>query len=93
MYFLPEEEVTSYGVSAKLENNIKLMRQVALPLGNMSWEYFIKSRAELVFYSTNLGAGEITSRKINHDGVVQQFRSDPLPISKEWGWKVNLFFF
>ena len=93
MYFLPEEEVTSYGVSPKLENNIKLMRQVALPLGNMSWEYFIKSRAELVFYSTNLGAGEITSRKINHDGVVQQFRSDPLPISKELGWNVNLFFF
>ena len=93
MYFLPEEEVTSCGVSAKLGNNIKLMRQVALPLGNVCWEYFVKSGTELVFYSTNLGAGEITSRKINHDGVVQQFKGDALPRSKEWAWKLSLFLF
>ena len=60
MYFLPEEEV-SYGVSAELENNIKLTRKVALPLDKMCWENFIKSGTELVFYLVNVGAGEITS--------------------------------
>ena len=43
MYFLPEEEVTSYGESAKLENNIKLVRQVTLPFSKYYWEGFIKS--------------------------------------------------
>ena len=28
---------------------IRLMKQVTFPLGNMSWEYFIKARSELVF--------------------------------------------
>ena len=91
MYFLPEEEV-SYGVSAELENNIKLTRKVALPLDKMCWENFIKSGTELVFYLVNVGAGEITSRKINHDGVVQ-FKGDALPISKEWARNLSLFFF
>ena len=91
MYFLPEEEV-SYGVSAKLENNIRLTRKVALPLDKMCWENFIKSGTELVFYLVNVGAGEITSRKINHDGVVQ-FKGDALSISKEWARNLSLFFF
>ena len=43
MYFLPEKEVTSYGESAKLENNIKLVRQVTLPFSKYYWEGFIKS--------------------------------------------------
>ena len=38
-------------------------------------------------------AGEITSHKINHDGVVQQFMGDALRISKELAWKLNLVFF
>ena len=42
MYFLPKEEIDSCPVAGRLTNNVKLTRQVDLPLKPFEWEYFVK---------------------------------------------------
>ena len=79
MYFLPKEELESCPVAGRLANNVKLMRQVDLPLRPAQWEHFLKCGEDLVFYKIDSMTGEISSRKFDHNGLVQEFKGDKLP--------------
>ena len=79
MYFLPKEELESCPVAGRLANNVKLMRQVDLPLRPAQWEHFLKCGKDLVFYKIDSMTGEISSRKFDHNGLVQEFKGDKLP--------------
>ena len=79
MYFLPGEDVKSCRMFPRLENSIKLKREVDLPLEPMRWEYFRKSGSDLFFYLIDWVTGEIRSRKFDHNCVVQNFKGDKLP--------------
>ena len=38
---------------------------------------------QLVFYLVNVRSGDITSGKISEDGVLEQFKNDALPNSRD----------
>ena len=74
MYFLPKEDLDSCPVAGRLANNVKLMRQVDLPLKPSEWEYLVKFGTNLVFHKIDWMTGEISTRMCDHNGVVQEFK-------------------
>ena len=93
MYFLPGEDVKSCRMFPRLENSIKLKREVDLPLEPMRWEYFKKSGSDLFFYLIDWVTGEIRSRKFDHNRVVQNFMGDKLPYLRAWGTTYCFIYF
>ena len=79
MYFLPKEKLESCPVAGRLANNVKLIRQVDLPLRPAQREHFLKCGKDLFFYKIDSMAGEISSRKFDHNSLVQEFKGDKLP--------------
>ena len=93
MYFLPKEDLDSCPVAGRLANNVKLMRQVGLPLKPFEWEYLVKFGRNLVFHKIDWMTGEISSRKFDHNGVVQEFRGDRLSKPGEFGVSRGVIYF
>ena len=93
MYFLPKEEIDSCPVAGRLTNNVKLTRQVDLPLKPFEWEYFVKFGTSLVFHKIDWMTGEISSRKFDHSGVVQEFKGDKLSKPGEFGVSRGIIYF
>ena len=85
MYFLPKEDLDSCPVAGRLANNVKLMRQVDLPLKPLEWETFVKFRTNLILNKIDWLTGKISSRKFDHNGVVQEFKGGKLSKPREFG--------
>ena len=93
MYFLPKEDLDSCPAAGRLANNVKLMRQVGLPLPPFEWEYLVKFGTNLVFHKIDWMTGEISSRKFDHNGVVQEFKGDKLSKPREFGVSRGVIYF
>ena len=48
MYFLPEEDLDSCPEAGRLANNVKLMRQIDLPLKPLEREHFVEFGNNLI---------------------------------------------
>ena len=85
MYFLPKEDLNSCPVAGRLANNVQLMRQVDLPLKPLEREYFVKFGNNLILNKIDWMTGKISSRKFDHNGLVQEIKGGKLSKRRDFG--------